>query len=494
MGGGGCARTRGMGEWLATLLFGYGVLDWTLRLVMLPVVAGRHRAGPALAWLAVVFLQPVVGTALYLLLGRQLLGVKRVQSHDNATERVMTGERMSVQEPHEMELESVPWGYRDFVRLARRVARQPALAGNSAELVGEHGAFVDALVERIDRAERSVHLMYYVVKDDATLRRVIGSLRSAADRGVRVVLMADAVGSKPFLKSEAARELGRLANVEVRPMMQVRLLRAQFARVDVRNHRKLAVIDGREAVTGSHNLCDPDYGGSSYGPWVDLSVAARGPIVYQLQLLFLEDYVYETGELPERMLGTLAGPERAGEVSMQAVPSGPSAPNEGFRELIVSAINEANERVVMTTPYFVPDEAALLALRLRALAGLDVEIIVPERVDSVLVSCASRVYLRDLLRAGARVHLHGKGLLHAKTLLIDDRFALIGSGNFDRRSFAINYELNTLCSGREVVSSLERVYEGYLAESRELTLEELERRPRWRRTRDDLATLLSPLL
>jgi cardiolipin synthase len=210
-------------------------------------------------------------------------------------------------------------------------------------------------------------------------------------------------------------------------------------------------------------------------------------------MVFAEDWGAETGSFPDDAT-IFPEPELAGDTHVQAVPSGPGRRNQAFRNLVLSAINEADEHVTMVTPYFMPDAPSLLALKLRAMAGVRVDIIVPEKTNSVLVNAAAKSAFLELLRVGASVHLHRAGLLHVKAVTIDDKVAIFGSGNFDRRSFNLNYELNLLTLGPNVAFRLRNLLETYQKDSRPLTIEELESRSRVAQITSDVAKLVAPLL
>lgn len=469
----------------------YLALEWTIRLVLVPIIIRKHRPSEALAWLALTLFQPIPGAIVYVILGRQLLGRKRTRAYTRAIELVETPERTEALTPHIAPPERIDPGYRDLFRLASKVGQSHALIGNRGVVVQHTEQVIERLIEDIDRAEHSVHLLYYIFLPDATGSRVADALRRAAARGVECRVLVDGVGSSRMLKSMAPGL--RRDGVEVRAALPVKLFRRPLARIDVRNHRKLAVIDGRVAYAGSQNICDANYGHASIGAWHDLTARITGPIVYQLQMLFCEDWAAETGAIPDSP-HVFPAPEPDGEVVAQMIPSGPGARNQAFRDLILSAINEADERVVMVTPYFVPDSPTLLALVLRAMAGVRVDVIVPEKTNSVLVNAAAKSIFEELLHAGANIHLHREGLLHVKAMTIDDRFALFGSGNFDRRSFFLNYELNLLVLGTEVATSLQSHLLSYVDQSRPLEIAELDKRPWIQKLADDTAKLVAPLL
>ncbi|MEC9374653.1 MAG: phospholipase D-like domain-containing protein, partial [Planctomycetota bacterium] len=285
----------------------------------------------------------------------------------------------------------------------------------------------------------------------------------------------------------------RAQGVDGRAALPVTPLRRQLERMDLRNHRKLAVIDARAALTGSQNIVNADYGQTRVGAWRDMTVLVRGPVIAQLQAIFRADWHFETGEvIGQEEIDEDWTPR--GEIAVQAAPSGPTYGTDAAHRLIVAAVQEANERLIITSPYFVPDEAFILAIELAVLRGVQVDLVVPERANHPLVQAAGRAFYGTILEAGARIHLHQTGLLHAKTLSVDDAFALVGSANFDIRSFFLNFELNLLLYGRQAAEALRKRQMEYIAESRLLSKDVWLKRPGWRRTADDLAKLCSPLL
>jgi cardiolipin synthase len=336
-----------------------------------------------------------------------------------------------------------------------------------------------------------VHLLFYIFQDDSVGQRVADALIRAAQRGVACRVLADAVGSRRLFRRLAPRM--RRHGVRVLPVMPVKLYRLPFARLDLRNHRKLVVIDGGVAFTGSQNIVEASYGHKRAGAWRDVMVRITGPVVRQLQGIFLEDWFYESGELLED--GALFPPcQAAGSIAVQVVPTGPDLATEQFQDLVVKTIFLARQRVVITSPYFVPDEAMLLALRLAALRGVQVDLVIPDRSDHWLVNLAGGFYCLHLQRFGVNVHLFCGGMLHAKTLTIDDHLAIFGSANYDIRSFRLNFELNLLVYAGEAVDDLYRLQQGYLAQSRPATAEHWGADSLLGRLKLNLAKLFSPLL
>jgi len=284
----------------------------------------------------------------------------------------------------------------------------------------------------------------------------------------------------------------------VRDYLSVNPLRRRFIRFDLRNHRKLTVIDGTVAYAGSHNLVRDDVGLSKRAKargsrWQDVTVRIEGPSVTGMQEVFADDWHFETGQLLE---GGAYFPEQAaaGEVPVQVVPSGPHQPDALVRDCLVEALHTAHRRVIISTPYFVPDESVLTALRLAALRGSEIDLIVPMRSDKKTCDLVARSHFAELMDAGVRVHLHTKGVLHSKTMTVDDEFALVTSANFDIRSFFLNFELGVLLYERDATARLRFCQTRYLEESQKVNPALWAGRSWRHKLLERAAGLLSPLL
>lgn len=469
----------------------YIASEWLIRVLMVPVVLKRKKASAALAWLAVIFFLPWAGFVIYLLIGEHRLGTRRLKQHA-ATIAALQRLTQRASDQSEQSPPRIKSGRRDMVRLAQALSDMPVAGGNAMELIDDSKIFITRLIADIDAAKRSAHLLFYIYEDDPSGVEVADALIRARQRGVECRLLADDVGSPALFKKGLARRL-RAAGVEVLPALPVNPFRALFHRIDLRNHRKLAIIDGETAYTGSQNVVEPDYGGRKAGPWRDLSVRLCGPIVFQCEIVFLEDWCFASGSLrPADAI--LLDPKPAGGTAIQAVPSGPTFKSDVFLDFMVGIIHEAEERILITSPYFVPDPAVSLALRIAVLRGVRVDIVMPEVSDHPLLCAAARSHIKSLLDDGVHIHFHRTGLLHAKSVSVDDDLAVIGSGNFDMRSFYLNFELNLLVYGPKAASELVRVQERYIAESVEIEKDQWSKRSTIRRFVDDLAGLLGPLL
>src|SRR5574338_68419 len=426
--------------------------------VTLRVISQRLYPGTALAWLMLVAFVPYGGLVLYVLFGERPLGrtrterIRRLYPPDRPWLGTLAAHAAAGAEaftPRQQGLAS----------LATEALAAPALGGARLTLLDGAPAILEAIARDIGAARASCHLEFYIWNAGGLADRVAQALEAAARRGVDCRLLLDAVGSRPFLRGPWPDRL-RASGVQVVTALPVGFLRAAFVRMDLRLHRKIAVIDGRVAYTGSLNLVDPrcfkqDAG---VGEWVDAMVRVEGSPVQALDGVFLRDWVAEGGE---------PSPVR------EAVPAEP---------------------VVSATPYFVPDEAVVLALESAAQRGVAVSLIVAARVDSRMVRHASRSYFDDLMAMGVRIRQFEGGLLHTKSLTVDGEVTLFGTSNLDIRSLRLNFEVTLIAYDTPFTAAVRALQARYEADAPPLELAVWRQRSRMQRLADNSARLASPLL
>jgi cardiolipin synthase A/B len=465
----------------------YLITEWSIRLVMLVYVPQRRSAAASRTWLLLIFFQPVPGLILYAMFGRIYVSKKRIDQQMRASHRIRTAQaELNVPKFAGPRL---PEDAVSILALAERLGDFEPFGGNCIELSTDYAGSIDRLVADIEAARHHIHLLYYIYGDDEIGQRVADALARAVKRGVQCRVMMDAVGSKQALRHLASRM--RQNGIEVRAMLQVGFFRRNAARFDLRNHRKIAVIDGAIGHTGSQNLVNPGFV-KGY-PNEELTLRITGPVVVQLQAVFLTDRFFEMGSgLDQEKL--FPEPVLCGETLAQVVPSGPGYQRENGQELMISLLFTARERVVITTPYFVPDEPFFQAVRSAVLRGVEVHLVLSEHANQMVTQLAQRSYYDDLLTAGVIIHLYQPKFLHAKHLSIDDHIVLIGSTNIDIRSFALNAEVNVLIYDEKVAGELRRVQEKYFAESRLLKAEDWARRRPSTRVIQNVARLADSLL
>ncbi len=472
-------------------------LDWFLRIgLSLRIIMIRRGIGPSLAWIAVILLVPILGSFAYLLVGETRLGKARGARALEINER----NRARQEEVHTIS----PADFSALTPVCELLHRQAwntsgfgAVSGNDLTLIDDCEETLRAIIRDIDEAEHTCHMEFYIWSSGGTADEVAAALVRAARRGVDCRILLDAVGSDDFLGSELADRM-REAGVQVIPALPVGIVRALFRRIDLRLHRKIVVIDGEIGYMGSLNLADARHfkRDAGVGEWVDAMVRIRGPVVELLALIFLQDWELETDE-PLEQLEERADVHHVGDrgnVAAQVVPSGPGATPRTIHDMLIATIYAARERLVITSPYFAPDEPMMTALTTAARRGVETTIVLPERIDSPLVRFASRSHYQPLMESGVRVMLYREGLLHAKTITVDDEISCIGSVNMDMRSFWLNFEVTLFVYHDGFNDELRYVQAKYISESSELDLETWKRRKRWRRVVENTLRLASPML
>jgi cardiolipin synthase len=468
--------------------FLYLCSEWAVRLTMLLYVPQRRSASAARTWLLFIFLLPWPGLAIYALVGRIRVPAFRRKLQEQASEQIkkaqaQIGAQIVAQPDLPAQLQIIP-------EQAKRLGTFEPFAGNAFEFLRDYEWSIDRLIQDIDAAKRHVHLLTYIYRTDRIGRKVAAALKRAAKRGVVCRVLLDAVGSRIAL-NQFGPELQE-AGIEVRSMLPVGLFRRKGERFDLRNHRKISVIDGTIGYLGSQNIADPTF--VKNFPNEELVVRFTGPVVSQLQATFLGDHYLETEEVLDRA-ELFPDLKAAGDSAAQLLPSGPGYGQENGRELIISMLYEARRRVVITTPYFIPDEPFLNAI---CAAGrrenVQVHMVVSKHANQLISQLAQRSYYDDLLEAGIQIHLYRPHFLHAKLLTIDDHVALTGSTNMDIRSFALNAEINLLIYDRQVVEQLKVIQEDYFRNSDLLTREQWSKRSVSEKVAHNTARLMDSFL
>jgi cardiolipin synthase len=463
--------------------------EWLIRLVMLVVIPMRRSPEAAKGWLLLIFFLPLPGLILYLLIGRpKLPGWRREQLRKLPQALAPVLQRLR-KHPNVFHPELGP-KLDSAVSLAENLGRLPILGGNAAEILVDYPIVYLRMVADIDAARNHVHLLYYIYADDAATQPVTEALCRAARRGVQCRVLIDALGSRSW-RSRLVPRL-QAAGVLVHELLPIGFFgRKARARLDLRNHRKIAIIDGRIAYTGSQNLVAARF--QEDLSYEELVVRVTGPAVLALQFVFVGDWYLETDEVLDS-LAIFPDPDITGSLPVQALPSGPEYPTQTTQRLLVALLYAAKRRVVITTPYFIPDQALCQALETAVRRGVEVQLILSARMDHLLVGLAQQSYYEELLEEGVRIHLYRSNFLHAKHVSIDDEIALIGSSNIDIRSFVLNAEVSLLIYDHGFASELNREQERCLIHCDELKFDKWQQRSGFRKFCQNLARLLSPLL
>jgi len=464
--------------------------------VGLRVIWVRRPAGSAFAWLLLVSVLPFVGLVVYLLFGERPIGRKRLRRA-----HAFYGSFPAAAGPSwaldVAETAQLPPAQRGLSNLALRASGLPVLKGCTLALHAGAETILRAIISDVDRAQESVDMAFYIWNAGGTADDVATALERAARRGVRCRVLLDALGSKAFLKSGGPARL-RAAGIRVEVALAIGPLGLVFQRADLRLHRKIVVVDERIAYTGSMNLVDPRFfkQDAGVGEWVDAMARIAGPAVAALRAVFLFDWNLQTGDPFVASSEAAFAARRAvgGAALVQVVPSGPGVESLANLRILVDAVATACRRIVLTTPYFVPDPALALGLQNAAMRGVEVIIILPAVNDSKLVTYASRAFFDDLLAAGAQLLQFEGGLLHTKSVTIDDSFALFGTVNLDMRSLHLNFELMLVVYDSGFNAALLALQRSYARNARALDAAAWQARPAHERLIEGVASLVAPIL
>ncbi|NIZ08392.1 cardiolipin synthase [Pseudooceanicola sp. HF7] len=444
---------------LLAVLYTLAQLGFLLRALTRPGRAPSSR----LAWLLVMLAAPGVGMLGYLFFGETNIGRKRAARYKGIQDYVRLGAQRQA-EVVEAGAHHASEEVRHLFSYVESVCGFLPVRGNTAELLADSEAVIDAMVADIDAAQDHVHMLFYIWLDDGSGIRVADAVIRAAKRGVTVRAMADDIGSRRMIRSDHWKRMGA-AGVKLTRALPITnpLLQPVRGRIDLRNHRKIVVIDNRITYCGSQNCADAAFEvKKKYAPWVDLVVRFEGPIAIENQALFISDWMAHRREDLRPILDAARPPHPTGGVLAQVIGTGPTIHAEAMPEMFELMIHAAREELVLTTPYYVPTEAMQSAICITARRGVNCTLVVPARNDSWIVAAASRSYYEDLLNAGVKIYEYPHGLLHAKSLTLDGHAALIGSANLDRRSFELNYENNILLEDVALTTALRERQQSYI--------------------------------
>jgi len=474
------------------------LVGWIVPFVMLFIIPVNRKPSSATAWLLLLFLLPYVGLIIFLVLGSPKLSRRRrVQQHtmDDLISKAVAGAR---QQPDLAALldPPIPPRYEPFVKLNTNLSDLPAFAGNAVELLPDYQRVFERIAQEIDCAQRYVHIEYFSLSRDEDTEGVFAAMERAQQRGVKVRVLLDHLGSRKYPPFKEMRERLTAAGIEYHLALPLHFFGANYTRIDLRNHRKIVVIDGQVGFTGSQNLIKRNYFRKDTIYYDELVARISGPVVAQLAAAFLTDWYSETGFLLKRQTApeTAFEPKVAGNVLCQVLPSGSGFENENNLKLFTSLIHAARYKLVITNPYFVPDDALMTAITSAAQRGVDVTLVNSEVSDQFLVSHAERSYYEDLLRAGVKVYRYKAPiLLHSKHITIDDDIAVIGSSNLDIRSFQLNLEVTLICYDPSVVADLRQVEARNLSRSNAVNLDEWEARSAKEKLFENISRLTAAL-
>jgi len=463
------------------------IIGWIIAVIAFVVVPFRRPPAEARNWLLLFFALPWVALPIYWLIGRPQYAKARQQ-------RVRELPRILDQIVRQTGLKEEEYPVRlcednhALASLAQGLGQFPPVDGNIIEPLGDYHGTMDRMIADIDEAQRHVNVEFYIFKNDSVGNRLLAALERASARGVTCRVLLDALGSYGAVASIKRRL--RAADIEVHDILPLRR-RLSSSRVDLRNHRKIVVIDGRLAYTGSQNVWDPSEHGRAANR--ELAVRITGPLVMQLQAIFVCDWYLETLEelVDDAMFTPL---EHGAGLAAQMIATGPDNPVGGMDLIVTMAINNASEEIVIVTPYFVPNDSLLTAIRGAVLRGVRVKLITAAKCDQYLAGLAQRSYYEEILALGAEIHLFGPEFLHAKHSRVDHEVSILGSSNMDLRSFELNAEIDLLCFDGTFAERLREIENRYLEQSTALSFDEWKRRPLRHKVLENAARMMSELI
>jgi len=446
---------------------------------------GRTSQG-TIAWVIALISMPLIATLLYAVFGfRRFTGYVKARREGDPHLGYIINAILENANLEALQVDKL----NPFMEASSSLVNMPFSSGNAARLLIDGEATFKAIFEAIEQARSYILVQFYIIKDDELGQALKRRLIEKSQAGVKVYLLYDDVGSHA-LSDRYLNEL-REAGIEVSGFATFTRWKNRF-RINFRNHRKIVVVDGEVAFMGGHNVGNEYVGKSHFGRWRDTHVELRGPAVKGVQLVFCEDWFWATDQKHLGLSWQLDIAESPG-IAALVLPSGPADDRETCTLFFINAINSAQRRLWIVSPYFVPDEQVMTALELAVLRGVDVRVMLPEKADHKLVYLSSFTYLNDAEKSGVRFFRYQEGFLHQKVMLIDEEVSMIGTANFDNRSFRINFEITLLCVDRGFAQQVERMLKDDFSECREVGRKDYKDKPAWYRLLSRFARLVAPI-
>ena len=477
------------------VLFLWFIFEWSLRLAMLYIVPRRKAPAAANGFLLLIMLIPVLGTIIFIMFANPKLPQVR-RDKQREVDQLTQKELDEIQAKYKgLIVKPDNEDYESLSRLATVLGGLPPMKGNSVEFLTDYKKTLHLIAHEIDHAKHYVHIEYFLIAMDDSTEVIFKAIERATKRGVKIRLLYDKLVSRSYPNFSAMLQRLTDADVQHHQMIPLSLIPGKyFTRPDLRNHRKIIVIDVAIALTGSQNLVTRDYNSNGRLIYEDLVLSMHGPVVWQLNNVFRSDWFPETGDPLLELVEDEDILHGSGDVVMQVLPSGPSHEEENNLRFYTSMVHAAKKRVGIVVPYFIPDDSFLEAVPTAAQRGVEVTIINSRIMDKKFVGHAQRSYYEELLQAGVKVYWYKEPIfLHNKQELIDDDVAIIGSSNLDVRSFALDLELNVIMYDQETVKKLQEIESAYLEKSTQLTLKRWLDRPFRHKIYESLARITAPL-
>ncbi len=470
------------------------VIEWLLRIVALFVVPRNRKPTSGMAWLMLIFFFPEIGWIIFLVLGSPKLPKNR-RDAQKTLDQYIASVKQAIERTKSTTVARPPQKYVGAVSLSDNLTHLPLFAGNAIEPLPDYTDIIARITEDVCRAKHYIRLEYYILALDDATEPLFEALEQASGRGVEVRVLYDAIGVRKFPRKREMVVRMAGAGIDAHAMLPLHLPGKKYTRPDLRNHRKLVVVDGVVGYTGSLNMIQRDYHRKDDIVYDELVVRIEGPVVPQLEAVFLNDWLAETGQVlkqPDRNFERQLKPK--GDISAHIVPSGPGYEYENNRKLFASLFYAAEKDITIVNPYFVPDQSLITALTSAARRGVRVRLLNSEAIDQVFVAHAQRSYYEEMLQAGVEIYLYKKPtLLHSKYAIIDDDACFVGSSNMDIRSFELNQELTLTVYDKKFVAAMQRITDGYLKKSTRVSKKAWLSRPPRKQLLDNIARLTSSL-
>ncbi|PNK59583.1 cardiolipin synthase [Psychrobacter sp. FDAARGOS_221] len=472
------------------------ILHFGLWLLISLRVLSRHdlTSSARLAWLVVLFIVPYFGVVVYWMFGEVHLGLNFQYRHEKIKQRLQDSFPQVLGQQSTLQQVVAP-EYQTALSYASSVTGFQTTLGNKAQLMADAKHTQQQMIADFDAATDHIHVLYYIWLEDGMGTDVANALIRAAQRGVTCRAMVDGLGSRKLIKSDLWQAM-RQAGVEVSVALPIdNIIKVLLlSRLDLRNHRKITIIDGKIGYVGSRNSADPEFRVKpKYAPWVDIMLRVQGPVVAQNQMLFASDWLMQN---PDTRLDSFPfiTTQQPDGCAAQVFADGPSQRQGTTPQFLSTLMSQAKHSLTISTPYFVPDFTLLNMLCSVALRGVDVKIIFPKHNDSFIVAATSHSYYWQMLQAGIKIYEYRSGLLHAKTFTVDGQISLIGSTNLDLRSFDLNYENNMIFYDTTLTEKIRRRQQQYIDDSDEVSLHQVEAWPFYYRIWTNVVATMGPLL
>lgn len=480
-------------NWFVTMLSILLILNVALAFIL--IFLERKDPSATWAWLMVLLLVPYLGFVLYLVLGQNLSRQKIFDTktvEDQLIGKVLL-EQLSYMENNEIIFNDEEMvNYQDMIRMQLITDNSIFTQDNQVEIFTDGIEKFEALLDAINKAEDHIHMLYYIIKNDSLSKKIIEALAKKASEGVEVRLLYDALGGRTLTKRffrDLTKAGGKVASFFPSRIPLINL------RVNYRNHRKLAIIDGKIGFIGGFNIGNEYIGlNKKMGYWRDTHLRIKGSAVHMMQTRFFLDWHHAAKKKANYDIKYYPQIKTKGKTGIQIVSSGPDSEKEQIKHGYLKMINSARESIYIQTPYFVPDQSILEALRIALLSGVDVRLMIPNRPDHPFVYWATYSYIGELIDAGVKAYTYENGFLHAKTMVVDGKISSVGTANIDVRSFKLNFEVNAFIYDTETSVKLKEIFEEDLKFCYEITKEKYLNRSIIIKFKESISRLLSPVL